>query len=169
MRPSGPGAPVELSTQWVETNALRLAWAPAKVDPSRGVWHGSGGLPMLGFRVYLRVASRRDAPDAPSQLVGSTAATELTVEGLPPQTLFSLFVVGENTQHAGLKSKQLLVATRGLRATLFSECGHATDIYTPVKYQGCFTSRNIITQDEALTIDTKTYVKFKVSCKCLWG
>jgi len=29
----------------------------------------------------------------------------------------------------------LLVATRGLRATLYSECGHRTEVYSPASYQ----------------------------------
>ena len=30
------------------------------------------------------------------------------------------------------------MATRGLRATLYSECGHRTEVHSPSSYQGCF-------------------------------
>ena len=46
--------------------------------------------------------------------------------------------VAENTMHAGLPSASLQVATRGLRATLYSECGHRTEVHSPASYQGCF-------------------------------
>ena len=63
---------------------------------------------MLGYRVYSRIASRPDAADAPPMLVGSTTELVFTVEGLPPQTLLSLFVVAENILHPGLASVRAL-------------------------------------------------------------
>ena len=60
--PSGPGAPVAVHTEEVGVNSLRLAWTSPEVDSSRGLWHGSGGQPMLGYRVYSRIASRPVSP-----------------------------------------------------------------------------------------------------------
>jgi hypothetical protein len=59
------------------------------------------------------------------------------------------------------------IAPRKLEEYDAEEVDYSEIIYDySVKYQGCFTSRNIITQDEALTIDTKTYVKFKLCEDC---
>lgn len=135
---SGPGPAVDLTTRRVGVNSIHLQWAKPLVDASNGVWHGDGGAPMLGYRVMLRVASRADAAEPTPRLIGSTADTNIVIEDLPPQTLFVLFVTAENAVSRGLNSSELAVATRGLRAELYSECKHATEIHTPLKYQGCF-------------------------------
>ena len=135
---SGPGPAVELTTRRVGATSIHLQWATPLVDASNGVWHGDGGAPMLGYRVLLRVAARADAAAPTPTLIGSTAGTDFLIEGLPPQTLFVVYVTAENTASRGLNSSELSVATRGLRAELYSECGHTTEIHAPRKYQGCF-------------------------------
>jgi hypothetical protein len=132
---SGPGAPIKLDVDDVMPNSLRLSWDAPPFDPRSGVWHSDGGLPLIGYRILMRDGN---TPAANATLVASTTETSYTLTSLPPQTLFRLQIVAENTRRRGLYSSTLSVATSALRATLWSDCNYASLIHQQLAYQGCF-------------------------------
>ena len=71
-------------------------------------------------------------------VAASTRELEITLHDLPPQTLFRVYIVAENTHLRGLHSTTLSVATGALRATLWSDCSYKSKVHQPMIYQGCF-------------------------------
>lgn len=144
---SGPGAPVNLECRDVRPTALRLSWSPPPFAQRSGLWHGDGGAPLIGYRVIIRSA---DQPEWNSTVAASTTALHITLENLPPQTLWRIYVVAENTATRGRNSTTVSVATAALRATLWSECNFASNVHQPMAYQGCF--REVDTPMDALDL-----------------
>lgn len=132
---SGPGAPVNLTVDDVTPNTLKLRWRAPLFDQFAGLWHSDGGTALIGYRVLLRSA---DEAVADARVNASTRDLEVTLTDLPPQTLWRIQIVAENTQMRGLLTPVLSVATAALRATLWSDCGHRSKVHMPLQYQGCF-------------------------------
>ena len=161
---TGPGPPRDLHADHVGPHSMRLSWsAPEPAVGEAGIWHGDGGRPLIGYRIFMghgpvtaaerAVELERGRGDLArpgsghAQLPGegftdvlllSTTETEVTLSDLPPQTLLRLTVAAENTDLRGLNSTALSVATGVLRATLFTDCGYASADEQPVAYEGCF-------------------------------
>ena len=133
--PSGPGAPESLHLDRVSSNSLVLHWSAPRGDAAGGIWHGSGGRPLIGYRIFARIEGE---PIDAARIVHSTTQVHATVRHLPPQTRLVLFVAAENEEHRGLNSSQVAVATASLRVELHSLCGFQDAYVRPFEYQGCF-------------------------------